>query len=178
MASATLKLAQSNLELSLLQATADSFTSNEIYVWLVDIDVPKEIANKLHELITYTKKIGKKVFNIGKIVLIKIIEFVKAHPHLVAGIGIGLSIGLAVQTLVNAIPFIGPVLSPLAGALTCILGITILGLAGHRLDKKAQEKQVSNNFMGMAEDIVEIAKEFFTFIADIFNTIFAEVITA
>ena len=42
-----------------------------------------QIINKLHELVTYTKKAGNKVFAIGKIILIKIIEFVKAHAHLV-----------------------------------------------------------------------------------------------
>ncbi|MGL5795034.1 MAG: hypothetical protein ACRC06_11640, partial [Waterburya sp.] len=116
MTSSTLKLANSNLEMALLQATADSFTSNEIYVWLLDSGLPTQITTKLHELITYTKKVGKKIFAVGKIILIKIIEFVKAHPHLVTGIGIGLTVGIAVQTLVSSIPFIGAVLAPVAGA--------------------------------------------------------------
>ena len=178
MTSAALKLANSNLEMSLLQAAADSFTSNELYVWLSDSGLPTQITTKLHELVTYTKKAGNKVFAVGKIILIKIIEFVKAHPHLVAGIGIGLTVGFAVQTLVSSIPFIGAVLAPVAGALTSTLGIAILGIAGHRLDKKSQGKQVSDGFIGVAEDVIEIAKEFFEFIADIFNTIFHRVITA
>ena len=178
MTSAALKLANSNLEMSLLQATADSFTSNELYVWLLESGLPNQIATRLHELVTYTKKAGNKVYAVGKIILIKIIEFVKTHPHFVAGIGIGLTVGLAVQTLVSSIPFIGALLAPVAGALTSALGITILGIAGHRLDKRSQGKQVSNGFIGVAEDVIEITKEFFEFIADIFNTIFHQVITA
>lgn len=178
MSTAALKLANSKLEISLLQAAADSLTSNEIYVWLLDSGLPPQITTKLHELVTYTKKTGNKVFAVGKIILMKIIEFVKAHPHLVAGIGIGLTVGLAVQTLVSSIPFIGAVLAPVAGALTSSLGIVILGIAGHRLDKRSQGKQVSESFIGVAEDIIEITKDFFAFIADIFNTIFHQVITA
>ena len=178
MTSSALKFANSNLEMALLQAEANSFTNNEIYVWLIDSGLPNEIATRLHELVTYTKKTGNKVLAIGKIILIKIIEFVKAHPHLVSGIGIGLTVGLAVQCLVSSIPFIGTVLAPVAGALTSALGIAILGVAGHRLDKRSQGKQVSDGFIGVAEDVIEITKEFFAFIADVFNTIFHQVITA
>ena len=178
MATSALKLANSNLEMALLQASADSFTSNELYVWLSDSGLPGQVATRLHELITYTKKAGNKVFAVGKIILIKIIEFVKAHPHLVAGIGIGLTVGLAVQTLVSSIPFVGALLAPVAGALTSALGVAILGIAGHRLDKKSQGKQVSESLIGIAEDVIEITKEFFAFIADIFNTVFHQVITA
>lgn len=178
MTSASLKIANSNLEMALFQAAADSLTSNELYVWLLDSGLPERITTKLHELVTYTKKAGNKIFAVGKIILIKIIEFVKAHPHLVAGIGIGLTVGLAVQTLVSSIPFIGAVLAPLAGALSSTLGITILGIAGHRLDKRSRGKQVSESFIGVAEDFIEITKEFFEFIADIFNTIFHQIVTA
>ncbi|MEL6440022.1 MAG: hypothetical protein AAFQ80_12300 [Cyanobacteria bacterium J06621_8] len=178
MTSAALKLANSNLKMALLQAEADSFSSNELYVWLSDSGLPTQIATRLHELVTYTKKAGKKVFAVGKIILIKIIEFVKAHPHLVTGIGIGLTVGFAVQTLVSSIPFIGAVLAPVAGALTSTLGITIFGIAGHRLDKRSQGRHTSDGLIGVAEDVLEITKEFFEFIADIFNTIFHRVITA
>lgn len=178
MTSAALKLANSNLEMSLLQAAADSFTSKELYAWLINSGLPTQITTKLHELVTYTKKAGGKVFAVGKIILVKIIEFVKAHPHFVAGIGIGMTVGLTVQTLVSSIPFIGAALAPVAGALTSSLGIVILGIAGHRLDKRSQGKQVSTGFIGVAEEVIEITKDFFEFIIDIFNTIFHQIITA
>ncbi|MEM8719736.1 MAG: hypothetical protein AAGE84_10565 [Cyanobacteria bacterium P01_G01_bin.39] len=178
MTSATLKLANNNLEMALLQAAADSFTSNELYVWLSDSGLPTQIATRLHELVTYTKKAGKKVFAVGKIILIKIIEFVKVHRNLVTGIGIGLTIGLAVQTLVSSIPFIGAVLAPVAGAMASKLGITIFGILGHGLDKKNQGRQMFDDFFGVPKDMIEITKDFFEFIADTFNTIFHQVITA
>lgn len=173
---ATLSLAQSNLEMALFQANANSITNNELYVQLASFDLPQEIIIRLRQLTTYNKKIGQKVFAVGKIILIKIIDFIKEHPHLVTGIGIGVTIGLAVQSLVSTIPFIGHMLAPIAGALSATLGITILGVAGHRLDKKSKGKELSNGFIGIAEDVIEIVKEFFSFLADIFNTVFNQVI--
>ncbi|MDJ0712990.1 MAG: hypothetical protein QNJ54_02065 [Prochloraceae cyanobacterium] len=136
------------------------------------------MAIRLRELITFTQKIGSKVFAVGKIILLKIIEFVKVHPRLVTGIGLGVAIGAAVQFLVNTVPFIGLILAPLAGALTAAFGIVIFGIAGHRLDKRDRGKELSSGIIGIAEDIVEIAQAFFEFIADVFNTVFKYLITA
>jgi hypothetical protein len=83
------------------------------------------------------------------------------------------AVGAAVGFLVNAIPFIGPVLAPLATA----LGIVIFGIAGQRLDKRAQGKEVNGGILGIAEDIVEIAAAFFKLLADVFNIIFQNTLT-
>ena len=159
---------QANLNLALWQVEADSMNSSELYAWLVDSDLPHDVAIRLHELISVTKKVSNKVFAIGKIVIIKIIDFVKAHPFLVIGAGIGAAIGAAVATLITSVPFIGQLLAPVAMA----LGITITAVGavvGHRLDK---------SFKGVGEDIFEIAKEFFKLVTDVFNEIFRHVVTA
>jgi hypothetical protein len=82
--------------------------------------------------------------------------------------------GAAVGYLVNSIPFIGQILAPLATA----LGIVIFGIAGHRLDKRSQGKEVQSGILGVAEDVIEIAAAFLKLVADVFNTIFCNVITA
>ena len=159
---------QANLNLALWQAEADSISSSDLYAWLVDSDLPHDVAIRLHELISVTKKVSNKVFAIGKIVIIKIIDFVKAHPFLVIGAGIGAAVGAAVATLITSVPFIGQLLAPVAMA----LGITITAVGavvGHRLDK---------SFKGVGEDIFEIAKEFFKLVTDVFNEIFRHVVTA
>ncbi|NES07113.1 MAG: hypothetical protein F6K22_32520 [Okeania sp. SIO2F4] len=160
--------AQANLKMSLWQVDANSMTSSDIYVWLNDSELPPEVTIRLHELMTYTKKVGKKFFDIGKIVLIKIIEFVKAHPFLIVGAGIGVAVGAAVAALITSIPILGQFLAPVAMA----LGITITAvgaLAGHRLDK---------SFQGVGEDLFEIAQQFFQLLAEVFNTVFREVAIA
>ncbi len=164
----TVSPAQANLKMALWQVDADLMSSTELYTWLVDSGLPHEVTIRLHELITYTKKVGSKVIAVGKIILIKVLEFVKAHPFLVIGAGIGAVVGAAVASLITAVPFFGQLLAPVA----MVLGITIAAIgavAGHRLDKR---------FQGFGEDIFEIAQEFFKLISDIFNTVFRDVITA
>ena len=160
--------AQANLKMSLWQVEAESIKSSDLYVWLNQSGLSSEVAIRLQELVSFTKKVGAKVFAVGKIVLIKIIEFVKAHPFLVTGAGIGAAVGAAVAGMITAIPFLGQLLAPVAMA----LGITIAvigAVAGQNLDKR---------FQGFGDDIFEIAQEFFKLVADVFNTIFRNVITA
>lgn len=153
--------------MALWQVDADSMSSSELYAWLVDSGLPHEVTIRLHELASYTKKSGNKVLAVGKIILIKIIEFIKAHPNLAMGVALGAVVGL----LVNSVPVLGSVLAPLA----TVLGITIGAIAGHRLDKG---KEVNKGIIGVAQDIIEIAREFLKLFIDVFNVIFRNVITA
>lgn len=159
--------AQANLKMALWQVDADSMSSSELYAWLVDSGLPHEVTIRLHELASYTKKSGNKVLAVGKIILLKIIEFIKAHPNLAMGVALGAAVGL----LVNSVPVLGSVLAPLA----TVLGITIGALAGHRLDKG---KEVNEGIIGVAQDLIEITRGFFKLFIDVFNVIFRNVITA
>ncbi|MEG4070688.1 hypothetical protein QUA42_25670 [Microcoleus sp. Pol11C2] len=159
---------QANLKLALWNAEAESIKSSEVYAQIQELGLPKEFISRLHELITFTKKVGGKVFAVGKIVLLKIIEFVKAHPFLVVGAGIGAVIGAAIAGLITSIPFLGQVLVPVAAALG--ITVTVMGaVVGHRLDKQ---------FPNVGEDVGEIVQHFFSLFADVFNTVFRNLITA
>lgn len=163
-----LSAGQANLKLALWNAEAESAKSFEVYAQLQELGLPEEVVSRLHELVTYTKKVAGKVFAVGKIVLFKILEFVKAHPFLVVGVGIGGVVGAAIVGLITSIPFLGQILAPLATALGIV--ITLTGaVVGHNLDKR---------FRGVGEDIVEIAQHFFAFLIDVFNIVFCSVITA
>lgn len=162
-----LSLPQANLKMALWQVDADSMSSSDLYVWLNDTGLPHEVTIRLHELATYTKKAGNKVLAVGKIVLIKIIEFVKAHPNLAIGIALGAAVGL----LASSVPIIGPVLAPLAA----VLGITVGAIAGHRLDQGYLQV---DGIVGVAQDIIELAKLFFQLLIDVLNAVFINVITA
>jgi hypothetical protein len=168
MISQDLSTAQANLKLAIWNAEADSVTSSELYVQIQELGLPEEVVSRLHELVSFTQRVAGKVFSIGKIVLLKILDFVKAHPFLIAGAGIGAVIGAAIAGLITSIPLLGQILAPVAA----ILGITIAAVGavvGHRLDKQ---------FQGVGEDIVEIAQQFFSLLANVMNMIFRDVITA
>lgn len=160
----TLTPAQANLELIMLNAEANSIPSSNLYLWLRESGLPSEIAIRLRSFADTTAQVVGSVVSVGKIVLLRIIDFVKANPHMAIGIAIGGAIG----ALSSMIPFLGPYLAPLAIA----VGATLGAVAGHRSDKIAKGDVVNTGLIAVAQDIIEIAKEFFTLIIDIFNIVF------
>ena len=116
-----------------------------------------ELVTRMQELWEKTKIIAGEVVNIGRILVLKIWEFIKANPNLFLGVAIGAAIG----ALVGLIPFIGQILAPIAIA----IGATVGALAGHRLDKIEGGETVTGSIF---EDIITLAKRFFKLLADIF----------
>lgn len=157
---------QSNLNLTILNAEAETFSSNEIYLWLRESGLPSELAIRLKNLVETVKDIAGRVISIGKIILIKIMEFVKSHPNMV----IGIAIGAAIAALTSMIPVLGPFLAPVVA----LFSVTVGAVAGHRTDKLAsgQTVNMSDDLIAIGQDIIEIAKEFFKLLANIFNSVF------
>ena len=154
--------AQATFEQTILNAEADAVSSSDIYAWLRESGLPSEAAIRLKSLIEVTAEIGDRIISVGKIILIKIIEFVKAHPNLAVGIAIGAAIG----ALVSMIPFIGAFLAPIA----TVIGVTIGVLGGRRLDKSANGQVQNSGLIAVTQDLIEIAEVFFRLLSDIFNT--------
>lgn len=162
MSESSISLSQANLKLAIMQADADSLSSSDLYMDLHQLGLPSEIAMRLYELGQQTRKIGDRVVSIGKIIVTKIVEFIKAHPNLFIGAALGAAVGL----LVNSVPFLGPILSPLA----TLIAMTFGSVVGHRMDKG----QAGTEFglVESTENVIEIAKEFFQFLIDTFSTVY------
>lgn len=161
----TVSQGQAHLEMLLWNAEAESVDSGDLYIWLRESGLPSEVAIRLKTLIEVTAELADRVISIGKIVLLQIIGFIKAHPNLAIGVALGAAIGL----LVGAIPFIGPFLAPIAAALSVAVG----AIGGHRLDKHAggQSLDLGINPIVIAADIIEISKEFFRLLIDTINAV-------
>lgn len=156
--------AAANLELTILNAYTESWSSSDFYAWLDSTGLPPEVSIRLKDIIDKTKEISGRVINVGKIILMKIIEFVKAHPNFVIGIAIGAAIG----SLAHLVPFLGNMLA----AITVPLGAIIGGLAGHRIDKREGQLANANDvLLAIPQDVIEIARAFFKLLADIFNAV-------
>lgn len=155
------------LELALWQAEADMASSSDIYIRLTEMGLPSEVAIRLKELLEWAKPIGDKMISIGKIIVIKLIEFIEKHPNLATGI----ALGAAVSSLIAAIPFLGPILAPIA----LPLGITVGAIAGHRVDKAQDGKMNSGlGLIDITQDVIEIARAFFQFFIETLTAISAE----
>lgn len=145
---------QARLELALWQADADMSSSSDLYIRLTTLGLPSEVAIRLKALLEIVKPIGGKMINIGKIIALKLIEFIELHPYLATGIALGAAISL----LITSIPILGPILAPIA----LPLGIAVGAIAGHRMDK-AQDENMNRDVgtFSITEEVIEIARSFF-----------------
>ena len=66
--------AQAQLELHLLNAEADAMSSSDFYAWLKERGLADEVAIRLKAVAEITAEDGKRVVNLGKMILIKIME--------------------------------------------------------------------------------------------------------
>jgi ElaB/YqjD/DUF883 family membrane-anchored ribosome-binding protein len=155
--------AEAKLELALFDSKASEFDRADFFSRLTNADLPTEVVFRLEELWEATHVIGKKVVHTGKIIIFEIIRFIEENPHL----AIGVAFGAAVGALVNLIPFLGSLLAPLATA----MGIVVGGLAGARLDR---DLKVEKGTIGIAQELIILAKKFFQFLAAIFMTLKAD----
>jgi len=155
-----LPVGTAQLKLGLLNAQAAQMNKLDLITRFTNKNLPQEIVTRLEWLWEETKVVAGEVIQIGKIILMKIWEWVERNPNMV----IGMAIGGAIGALTSLVPFIGPFLAPIATA----LGIVIGGLAGHRVDKKSEGQVLGDGKMAIAEDVITMAKEFFKLLAAIF----------
>lgn len=109
---------QAMLELSMLNAERANIEFDEIVVEGLKRGIPAEILTRLQQIWDATQEIAGEVVAIGKIIVIEIMNFLKANLTIAAGI----AIGAAVSSLLLMIPFIGPLLLPLTTLLATLYG--------------------------------------------------------
>lgn len=109
---------QALFELSMLNAEQLQAEFEEVVMEGVKRGIPMEILTRLKDLWEVTQDIAGEIIAIGKIIVMAIIDFLKANPTLLAG----MALGAAVASLVLAIPFLGPLLLPLTTILSTLYG--------------------------------------------------------
>jgi len=143
---AALNREQAMLEFTLLNAETTGQSFDDVVLEGLQRGLPPELLTRMKSLWEMTKQIGGEVIDVGKIIVMKIIEFLKANPKLAAS----LAIGAAVYLLAHAIPVIGPLLAPLLAAVAAIYAFGTLS---------------------SLDDVINLAKEFFALLVEIFNTV-------
>ncbi len=162
MQSSDLSPAQSRLKLTLWNAEVESFSSRDFYIWLQEMGLPESVVTRLHDLASKTIQLGQKLVSIGKVLLFRIINFVKENPCLVAGAGIGAVVAASVYTLISSLPFgIGQFLEPLAKILG--LGAVSIGASvGHSLDRELKS---------VSQSLQQAASSFFNLLANVLRSL-------
>lgn len=156
------------MDLLILESKASSFDEIDFVTDLINKGVSKEIVTRLQLLGSQIKYVGNQSIKIGKIILMKLWDFIKENPNLAVGFAIGLGLATLVGMLISVIPFIGVWLSGIITPIIAIITIPIGTLKGHRLDKVANGEPVSDSIL---EDLITIAKKFWTLIVDIFTAV-------
>jgi len=151
---------KAELELFVLDATSNDVNKLDIISDFINKGLPIEIVTRLESLWDMTKTIADEVVSVGKIIIIKIWEFIKENSNLTIGIAVGVAIG----SLINLVPFFGSFLAPICMLIGGIIG----GVNGAKLDRIAQGEDISTNNSGIFENSIYIAKKFFELFADIF----------
>ncbi len=114
----TLEPSHAIFELTLLNAESTSYNFDDVIVEGIKRKIPPELVTRLSELWEQTKRISGEVVAIGKIIVRKIMDFLVANP----GMSGGIALGAAVTALVACVPFVGPILAPLAGTISILYG--------------------------------------------------------
>lgn len=147
---------QALLELTLLNAETSDASFEDFFVAGIGKGLPPEVLTRLKELWDQTKLIGGELVAIGKIIVQKIFEFLKANPKL----AIGLAMGVAVGALIGGIPIIGPIIAPLSVLLSTLYGAGV-GAAMQKGDYSGSPYTAG----------IELAEKFFELLKAIFNGI-------
>lgn len=161
--------AQAELELALMQAESDSMASSDLYLWLRECGLSPEIAVRLKELVNVTQRIGNKVVSIGKLIVMKLRDFIMAHN----GLAIGTVLGAAIASLVAAIPLLGSLLAPLGGLLGLAIAVT-----GHQSDKHPTGDDGGVSLLDLPQNLIEIARAFFDLFIETLQNIMTELASA
>lgn len=167
MQSSELSPAQSRLKLTMWNAEVESFSSRDFYIWLQEMGLPEAVVTRLHDLAGKTMRFGQKLVSIGKVLLFKIINFVKENPCLVVGAGIGGVIGAAIYHLMTSVPGLGIYLEPIARLLG--LGAASLGVSvGHSLDRELKSlgqklQEAASNFFNLLLNVLRSLSNQFVF---------------
>lgn len=159
---------KAKIDLLMLHSKAENFNAADFVTELINKGLPNEIVTRLQLLGNQVKYIGKQSINIGKIILMKLWDFINENPNLAVGFAIGLGLATLVGMLINLIPWIGTWLSGIVTPIIAVITIPIGTLKGHRLDKVAKGENVSDSIL---EDLITIAKKFWTLIVDIFTAV-------
>jgi len=186
MEASPLNPSQARLKLAILNKQAEAKNSWEFYSEMRTLGLPDEVIEILQKVLKVTSKVAGTVISIGKIIVIKLVEYVAKHPLQVAGLAVGLgatyALGVALSGLFALVPTlphwmgIGPLLTKLAMIIpnlcktvfvpAMILSPVVGCVAGEIFDKKYPE---------VSESLQEIARDFFELFAQIMNSIRDEI---
>lgn len=145
-------------ELTLLNAENHGIDFEDVYLEGTRQGIPAEILTRLKDLWETTKEVAGEIIAIGKIIVIAIIDFLKANVK----IAVGMALGAAVGSLIIAIPFIGPILAPLSIALSAAYGAGV----GAAIESGNKTPSAYDSAMALADSFFDLFRQILIAVSD------------
>jgi hypothetical protein len=143
------------------------YSKDAVFEFFMIRNLPQQVIHHITKLWDFTYKIGESVVSIGKIILLKIIDFIKENPNMAFGVALGAIAGAMVSSFISWIPFIGQALS----AITIGAGMLIGAIAGDRMDRAENGEYIDESLMSVFGDTISVAKKFIKLFIEIITTI-------
>lgn len=164
------------IELMALQTKVSKYDDTDMFTHFINNGVPEKIILLLQKLWKYTVKLGEKVIEIGKIIFIKLLEFIKENPNLTLGLVLGAFFGTfagfseewvffdSLRVIFNEISF---------------YALTLLGIVSGSMQDKAEKNgngqiKVHNELQGffaVSGEIIGSIKKFLEKLIDIISSL-------
>jgi len=158
-----MKAEEAITKLLALQTEAKNLDKVDMMTYFTMQGVPLEVTTRMDYLWDFKTEFSDNVVNVGKIIVMKLLEFIENNPYMTIGIAIGVGLG----SLAAMIPFIGQIVAPIIATIAAIYG----GLKGNRMDKIVGGEYIGDALM---DDGITSARKFWTLFADIINALFVE----
>ena len=130
MEASILSPSQARLKLIILNKQAEAKNSYEFYSEMKELGLPNEVIEILERILKVTSKVADKIISIGKIIVVKLLEYVAQNPLQVAGFAVGLGSTYALGVALHGIFALVPALAklPLIGWLLSKLALLVASL--------------------------------------------------
>lgn len=160
-----MKAEEAITKLLALQTETKGWDKVDMMTYFTKEGVPLEITTRMNYLWDFKTEFSDNVVNVGKIIVMKLLEFIENNPYMTIGIAIGVGLG-SLAAMIH-IPFIGHIVMPIIATIPPIY----FGLKGNRMDKIMRGEYVGDSLI---DDGITSAKQFWTLFADIMNSSFLE----
>ena len=147
------------LELSMMNAEAKSSAFDDFFVWGTERGIPPEVLTRLKGVWNITKELAGEIVSVGRIIVDKILAFLKDNPQLT----VGMALGAAVGVLIAMIPVLGPILAPVGTVITAAYGAGV----GAALEAGETTADATDPMVAA----INLARKFFELLVDIFKAV-------
>lgn len=160
-----LTIPYAKMELEVLDAQAAKVERIDVVTELTNLGLSQEGVARMEHLWDQKRVIDDQVFNVGRVFVIEILNFVRANPNMAIGVAVGASVG----ALAKLIPYLESLLAPVA--------VFFGAAAGTALGSQIDRGRSSNGIVFVVgEEMIEMAKHFYGLVAAIFNALQNELV--